>query len=232
MSKHSIALLFFLSPVAVAEPAVQSALLPAVTIASEHRFNGLSLTDRNPALQLSLHYWRSDGWYAGVWMTNVNFLDAHNTTLEVDTYVGSEVRAGSWRVKIQGLYSAFDDHEPGPAYDFFQAKVEGSRTCGKTTLIAGVKWSPSGSFGAGRIVQMQGQLRYALTPWLDAEASLGRGFYARSNERTYWQTGLHARWRRMHFELLYMGLRSDLPLCGFVDWCEPGFVGRITLATY
>lgn len=217
---------------AEAEDEVQSALFSAVTIASEHRFNGLSLTDRNPALQLSLHWWRSDGRYAGIWMTNVDYLDAHNTTLEVDTYLGRNFEAGVYRLKAEAMYSWYNDHEAGPRYDFFQAKLEASRRLGKTTAMTGINWSPSGSYGAGRTVQVRGGLSYALTTWLDVEASGGRGLYARSNERNYWEAGFSARWGKVRLDLFYMGMETDLPLCSFVDWCEPGVVGRITLASY
>lgn len=224
--------------VAVAAPAWASNLFagskvfPAVTIASEHRFNGMSLSDGDPALQVSLHLWRSDDYYAGVWMTNVDFRDSANTSIEVDTYVGRNFEVSGTDLKLEGMYSAFNDHEPGAKYDFFQVKFEASRDFGPFTPRTSIQFSPSGSFGAGKVWQLRTGGTLELSEWLNATIVAGRGLYENSSERNYWEAGFTASWKTIHFELKYVGMDTDLRLCGFVDWCESAVVGRITFATY
>ncbi len=128
MRHIAIGIFLFAASAALAEEEVKGLVLPAVSLASEHRFNGMSLTNRNPALQLSVHYWRADGYYAGIWTTNVDFLDSNNTSIELDSYAGRNFNLGNdVELKLEGMYTAFNDDEPAPTYDFFQAKVGISR---------------------------------------------------------------------------------------------------------
>lgn len=229
----SVIFLIVMSVQAQAEGIVgQGRLLPALTIASEHRFNGMSLTDRNPALQLSLHVWRPDDYYAGIWMSNVDFRDGNDTSIEVDAYLGKNFDVAGYNVAIEGMYSAFDDQEPGPKYDFFQLKLEASKDLGNFTPRASVKFSPSGSVGAGKTWQLALGGTWALTDWLAGEVVAGRGIYEHTSERNYWEAGLTASWKTIHFDIRYVDMETDLPLCDFVSWCEPAVVGKITFATY
>ncbi len=124
-------------------------LLPAVSLTSDHRFNGMSLTDRQPALQASLHLWRPDGYYAGLWLSQVDFRDGE-TTMEVDSYVGRNFRHGALESKVELMYIAFDDGDVhGPTYDFLQLKGGFRRQFTAASLAAYAYYSPSGSAGAG-----------------------------------------------------------------------------------
>lgn len=53
---------------------------------SDYLFNGVSQTNENPALQGSLDWAGKNGWYAGVWGSNVDFGD--DTKIEADIYGG------------------------------------------------------------------------------------------------------------------------------------------------
>ena len=235
--RFSMALVLALALTAVRAEAsdfefIQGRLFPAVTIASEHRFNGMSLTDRNPALQVSIHWWRPDNWFAGVWMTNVVFLDQNGTNYEFDTYVGRQFRSGEIEWVVQGLYSSFDDNEVGPSYDFFQASVEASREFDSLALGAALKYSPSASFGAGRAWQLDLEASHQVTDAFRLEVAAGRRLSERQSPRTHWRAGFVYEWRNVDVELAYTGLETGIPLCDFVDWCENAWVPRGTLASY
>ena len=65
MKKHLIAL--SLSSLLAVCGMAHADLSATVTAASDYTFNGVSQTDTGPALQASLDYAMSDGWYAGTW---------------------------------------------------------------------------------------------------------------------------------------------------------------------
>jgi len=67
-------------------PTLAAADLSATAgIVSDYTFNGVSQTDNGPALQLGLDY-GTDDFYAGTWVSNVDFGD--DTNLEWDFYLG------------------------------------------------------------------------------------------------------------------------------------------------
>lgn len=57
-----------------------------VTLTSNYLFNGITLTNHDPALQASLDWSDGSGWYAGLWASNVKF--AQGTDVEFDGSVG------------------------------------------------------------------------------------------------------------------------------------------------
>jgi uncharacterized protein (TIGR02001 family) len=58
------------------------------TVVSDYTLNGISQTQGNPALQVSLDWGGMDGLYAGIWTSRVDFGTADKTSNEVDYYVG------------------------------------------------------------------------------------------------------------------------------------------------
>jgi len=63
-----------------------AAVSSTVTLTSNYLFNGITLTDHDPALQPTLDWSSGDGWYAGLWASNVKF--SPGTELEFDATVG------------------------------------------------------------------------------------------------------------------------------------------------
>lgn len=63
-----------------------AAVSSTVTLTSNYLFNGITLTEHDPALQPSLDWSSGDGWYAGLWASNVKF--SPGTELEFDGTVG------------------------------------------------------------------------------------------------------------------------------------------------
>jgi uncharacterized protein (TIGR02001 family) len=59
-----------------------------VNLASDYTFNGVSQTSNDPALQASLDYSASSGFYAGTWTSNIDFGSGDDTNVEWDAYVG------------------------------------------------------------------------------------------------------------------------------------------------
>lgn len=57
-----------------------------VALTNNYLFNGITQTDKDPALQASLDWANDEGWYLGTWGSNVDFGD--DTDIEVDFYGG------------------------------------------------------------------------------------------------------------------------------------------------
>src|SRR5262249_21945617 len=87
--------------VAMAAPAVaqeaeqpaqapSSAIFTTLTLASEYRYDGTSNSSGEPVAQASLYWWRPDHFYAGVFLTTVDFTGFYDpdTSYEVDVYAG------------------------------------------------------------------------------------------------------------------------------------------------
>ncbi len=214
------------------KPPKWGVLLPAISLASDYRFNGMSLSNREPVIQGSLHLWRPDGYYAGIWVSEVDFLDGE-TSIELDSYVGRNFSHGKYETKVELMYSAFDDHGiPGPTYDFFQLKTGVKRKFGDFSLGLAALWSPAGAAGAGTVSHLRSESEYRLNQYVKAIATFGRRWAEKGFDRTYWDVGLTFEWRKVDFDIRYSGTNLSKPECFYTDWCEGGFYTKITLASY
>jgi uncharacterized protein (TIGR02001 family) len=58
------------------------------TLTNDYNWRGITQSTKNPALQASVDYAHSSGFYAGAWGSNVDFGDDNDANLEVDLYLG------------------------------------------------------------------------------------------------------------------------------------------------
>src|SRR5690242_10077985 len=63
-------------------------LFSFVGVTSDYRYQGVSNSDGEPALQANIHWWRPDGLYLGLFATQVDFNDPGDTSYELDLYGG------------------------------------------------------------------------------------------------------------------------------------------------
>jgi uncharacterized protein (TIGR02001 family) len=80
----------------------------SVALVSDYRFRGVSLSDDDPAAQLSIAYDHSSGWYAGAFASTVELADQDRRNLQTVAYVGYARRSRpglDWEVGAS--YSAF-----------------------------------------------------------------------------------------------------------------------------
>lgn len=208
-------------------------LLPAISIASDYRFNGISLSNREPVLQGSLHWWRPDNYYAGIWLSKVDFQDIGGTSIEIDSYIGRDFYHGRYQHKVEVLYSSFNDDEAqGPTYDFFQFKLGTKRAFEDLSVGLSVLWSPAGSAGAGSVAQLRSDVSYRISPQVKTSYTLGRRWAENGIDRTYWDVGLTFEWKKVDLDIRYVDTNLASSQCFFTDWCEGGLVTKITLASY
>lgn len=111
----------------------QAQVTGTVTAVSDYDFRGISQTREDPALQGSIDWAGSTGWYAGAWGSNVDFGDESESDLEIDAYFGyareSEEGLG-WDVGLM-YYSYWPDDDDinypelyaGVSYGLFDFKA-------------------------------------------------------------------------------------------------------------
>ncbi len=74
--------------VLLSSAAAQAEVTATVSLTTDYLFDGVSQTQGDPALQGSIDYAHEDGWYAGVWASNVNYALSPDYRAEVDYYIG------------------------------------------------------------------------------------------------------------------------------------------------
>lgn len=124
--RHS---LLFLALTAFAGSASAGSMSSTITLASDYLFDGVSQTQGdgdskfNPALQVSLDYEWDNGFYLGVWGSNVDFGDEDEADVEIDWYGGyyREYESGwAWNV---GFANYAYLGVPGEGYDYLEWTV-------------------------------------------------------------------------------------------------------------
>lgn len=204
-----------------------------IDLTSDYRFQGVSNSDGNGAVQGNLHYWRPDGYYAGVFASQVDFKDPGHTSYELDYYAGKNLKfaGGQTELKLQGMYSAFPDNRtPGPTYDFATAEVAVSHVSGKLTIHALAAFVPEGSYHSGKVWRVEGEADYAVRPNLTLKALLGDQWGGRGHERAYWSLGATTTWKTLAFDLRYVDTDRTRENCGFrPKACDPAIVGTFTV---
>ncbi|MEQ8992803.1 MAG: TorF family putative porin [Pseudomonadales bacterium] len=235
MRRHAIAglLLLVLAITAMAEePVTQNGkLFAAVSWTTDYRSNGISSSDRRPAIQASLHWRRPDDYYAGIWVSQVDFND-DSTSFEFDTYAGRRFPVGKTEYRLELMYSAFDEDVPGPTYDFLQFKAAATHALDQSSVTTSLRWSPNGAYGAGSTTYADVSATLNLADWLSLSGVLGIGRIERRPNRRFWNLGATAHWGSFYIDIRHVDTNLDYRACGFVDWCKPTIVATVTLANF
>lgn len=115
-----------------------------VTLASQYRFRGISLSDEHVALQGTLNLNHESGPYAGVWASSLDgFGELGGSNLELDLYAGYRRQVGDGVTVDAGLlYYAYPGSSGGD-FEFFEPYASVSVTHGPVTGKAGIAWAPS-----------------------------------------------------------------------------------------
>lgn len=110
-----------------------------VGVASDYVFRGISQTDEGVQVFGGADV-TSGILYAGVWASNVDFLDS--TDAEVDFYAGVRPTAGPVALDFGAIYYAYIDEPSGADYNYWEFKAAGSIPAGPATLGAALFYSP------------------------------------------------------------------------------------------
>lgn len=210
----------------------RGALYSSVSLTSDYRYQGVSNSDGDPAFQAYVHWWRPDGYYLGLFASQVDFDDPGDTSYELDLYGGKnfDLKDRKTRLTLEAMFTAFpNEHVWGPTYNFVQFKAAARRTEGPLTLTATTSYVPEASYGAGQAWRLEGEAGYALSPNLSLKAGLGRRWVERGQDRSYWSLGGVATWKNLALELRYEDTDLSPAQCGFTDHCDPTLIGALRI---
>ena len=134
-----------------------------VTVASDYAFRGISQTGSEPAIQGGMDLTHPSGVYVGGWGSSVNFGEdltaGSRAQLELDVYAG--VRKSIPKLADFDL-GAVGYLYPGAAgsrhYDYAEVGLGASRTVGRVSGGASLKYSPNFFAGSGHALYYGGQL--------------------------------------------------------------------------
>lgn len=149
-----------------------------VTGVSDYRFRGVSLSDRDPALQgsIDLNY---NGFYAGAWAsTTAEYAD---TNVELDLYAGYGGTAGPVEYQVGAIAYLY----PGGSgtVNIYEGTASLAYSLGPATAKLSLNYAPDQASLAGDNLYINGELRGGIpTTPVTVFASLGRergSFYGR-----------------------------------------------------
>lgn len=218
----------------------QDQLFAALTLASEYRFDGQSNSSGEPVVQVSLYWWRPDHFYAGVFLTSVDFSGYYDpeTSYEIDVYAGYnwdigvpyfEMGGDATRISVEVMGSFFPDQGPqGPTYDFVQFKTMIQNRQGPFTVRAEIGYTPEASYGGGPSWKAEAGIRYAINNWLTFSGEYGYREANLNADRSWWDMGLTASLGKFDLDVRYYDTDLDFIECGFSPNCKPAVVAAIS----
>ena len=201
-------------------------LFAEAALESDHRFEGLSNSDRHATVEASLYLWRPDKWFAG---TTLNGVD-NGASYEIDLYGGRSFDVHGTQLPVQALTSLFPDKKDNgaPTYDFVQASLALSRRFGPLTFGAKAAWTPAASAGAGEAWSTSVRAEAPVARWLTFSGQLGRRDAELGQDRTWWDLGGTLFWRDFALDVRYVATDLSRAQCFGTDWCVNAFTAKLT----
>lgn len=197
------------SPPAELTPALT--VTGSLTLASQYRFRGISLSDEEIALQGTVNLNHKSGFYAGVWGSNLDgFGELGGSNLELDLYVGYKRQVAPGVTIDAGLlYYAYPGSSGGD-FEFFEPYANVSVTRGPVTGKVGIAFAPSQDALANNGNRyIFGDLSLAIpnTPVTltgHLGNSHGRTPLAPSGDYVDWSLGAAVAWRNLTLGVAYV----------------------------
>ncbi len=163
-----------------------------IGVVSNYIWRGVTETDGDPAVQGGVDYDHSSGFYAGTWISNIDW-GGSKPSYELDLYAGFGGEVGDFGYDLSTIYYAYPDVDDGGDADFWEIGASG--TWKIATL--GVQYTVSGDaddapFDSGDIY-WYGKLEFELPKEFSIGATLGYyDFDATDSEGDYahWALGL------------------------------------------
>lgn len=182
-----------------------------VTLVSDYLFNGVSQTQKQPAVQVSLDY-AHEQFYAGLWTSDVDFdtgVDGQNVDTEVDAYFGYNLPIGKdFSLEVGAAHYMYPGLDNSVEADYTEVFI--GLTAWQNSLAK--FWFADDYYGdTGRAWVLRLQQLYPLNDTLTLKAQAN--FIKHEDDDDYWfsaqdgydhiQIGAIQKWRDINFELAY-----------------------------
>ncbi len=151
---------------------------------SDYRFYGASESDRHGVVQGGLHWAAPDDFYAGVFVSQVDFNDVRGTSIETDFYGGKHFRWDGNDLNLEVLYGDYPNTAghpsylpPGailPTYNFAELSGEIIHKFDAWSVGGRLIVEPRPESHGGVFTSVGGSASYAVNDWLAASAHVTR----------------------------------------------------------
>ncbi|MBT8117047.1 MAG: TorF family putative porin [Gammaproteobacteria bacterium] len=216
-------------------------------LASDYVFRGISNTDEDPTIQGSLDYEHENGFYAGVWASNVKFREnagvpaaatVEEASIEIDYYAGfaSEFESGIYW-DAGALYYSYPGAEDSLDYDYWEAMATLGYAFEEAALgpEIGVELYHSPEFfgKSGDASYAAGMLDLSLPGDFGLGFSAGKQWFHDDSSLDYtdWKVAITKSLEGFDFEVAYTDTDLSKADCGGLDICEGRAVVSIARTT-
>lgn len=161
----------------------------SVAVTSDYVFRGYSQTAEDPALQASVDY-TNGAFYAGAWVSNVDFGDTTNA--EFDFYFGAREEVAGFGIDVGMIGYTYSDAPSirGADYTYIELKAAASRAIGPVTGGVSVYYSPD-FFGADdEATYVEGSLSFSPIAKWTVSSAIGKQFLDVNDDYTTWNAGV------------------------------------------
>lgn len=192
-------------------PAPAFSITGGVTIASQYRFRGISLSDEEVAFQGTINVNHRSGFYAGVWGSTLDgFGELGGSNLELDLYAGYRRQVAEGVAVDAGLLYYAYPGSSGGHFEFFEPYANVSLTRGPVTGKVGIAFAPSqDALADNSNTYVYGDLGVAI-PHIPVTLtghvgnSHGRTPLTPSGDYVDWSLGATATWRNFTLGVAYV----------------------------
>ncbi len=215
-------------------------------VQSDYRFRGISQNNRDFAPQASINWAAPDGFYAGTWVSKIDWLGdspiGATPSLEVDIYGGKHFDLGGTDLNVEAYYYSYPEFNRAKfaavtgvnaTASYFEGIFQLSHSFGSLALTATGAVSPSSAWAAAPAAISRAPRPTPLTDWLSISANVGHQWVdAAPSDYTHFDIGLTATWRSWAFDIRANGTDMDTATCGFYmvtkNACNTGVVATLT----
>lgn len=198
-----------------------------VGFVTEYSFRGIDQNDEGPAIQGGFDYSHDNGFYAGIWGSNVDFNDGDEANVEVDIYAGLSGTLNNVAWDIGGIYYAYPGADSSLDYDFFEAAVALGYDFGLASVTGSVNYSPDFFGSTGDAVYSAAYVDVPLAYDFTLNTHIGYQEIDEGTDYTDWSVGLSYSYANFDFSINYIDTDLDEPNeCA--DGCEERIIFGIS----
>jgi uncharacterized protein (TIGR02001 family) len=188
--------------IALAGPSDGGPLAGDLTLVSDYRYRGVSLSDDRPALQADLTYTSAAGFYANAWTSTI--APYGGARHELDLTLGRQFTIDGFA--FDAAASAYT-YPGAPSRDYLEIPVSLSRTFGAWTWSGGAAYAPAqrGTFGrANTYAFLKSVWKPARSP-ISFTATFGHEDGGFAHNKLDWSLAATAHVRAATLSLAYVG---------------------------
>jgi uncharacterized protein (TIGR02001 family) len=203
-----------------------------VAAVSDYRAQGVSSSDRGPALQGYAQWDGEGGAYAGLFVSTVDFGYPESPDYELNLYAGKtwQVDGGRTELQVEALVATYpDDRTPGPTFTNYEAGVSAKRAFGSMVLTGSAAFVPKGAAGSGRGGRLEVEAAHDPAPGWTLFAKAGASHSARALDYRFWEAGVIRSFETFAIEAKYVDTDLSRARCGGASICGAALVVGLTL---